>query len=98
MDIAAPNGTSILAAKEGKVVTSTYSTSAGNYVMINHGDGLYTVYMHASKLCVSVGDQVTQGQKVAEVGSTGFSTGPHLHFSVIINGTYVNPELYLPEQ
>lgn len=98
LDIAAPNGTSILAAKEGKVVTSTYSTSAGNYVMINHGDGLYTVYMHASKLCVSVGDQVTQGQKVAEVGSTGFSTGPHLHFSVIINGTYVNPELYLPEQ
>lgn len=92
LDIAAPTGVSILAAKDGVVITSAYSSSAGNYVMINHGNGLNTVYMHASKRNVKVGDKVTQGQKIAEVGSTGYSTGSHLHFGVILNGTYVNPE------
>lgn len=95
LDIAAPMGVSILAAKGGTVVTSTYSSSAGNYIMINHGDGLNTVYMHASKRVVKVGDTVSQGQKIAEVGSTGYSTGPHLHFGVIVKGNYVNPEPYL---
>lgn len=95
LDIAAPLGVSILAAKGGTVVTSTYSSSAGNYIMINHGDGLNTVYMHASKRVVKVGDTVSQGQKIAEVGSTGYSTGPHLHFGVIVKGNYVNPEPYL---
>ena len=67
----------------------------GNYVMISHGDGLYTVYMHCSKLCVSEGDEVSAGQKIAEVGSTGASTGPHLHFSVRSGGAYVSPWDYL---
>lgn len=95
LDIAAPMGTSILAAKGGTVITSTYSASAGNYIMINHGNGLNTVYMHASKRMVNVGDIVVQGQKIGEVGSTGYSTGPHLHFGVIVNGNYVDPEPYL---
>ena len=95
LDIAAPMGTSILAAKGGTVVTSTYSPSAGNYIMINHGNGLNTVYMHASKRIAKVGDTVVQGQKIAEVGSTGYSTGPHLHFGVIVKGNYVDPVPYL---
>ena len=95
IDIAAPTGVSILAAKGGTVVTSTYSPSAGNYIMISHGNGFNTVYMHASKRIVKVGDKVAQGQKIAEVGSTGYSTGPHLHFGIIVKGNYVNPEPYL---
>lgn len=92
IDIAAPIGTSINAAADGTVTVATYSPSAGNYVMVSHGNGMYTAYMHASKLCCKVGDTVTQGDKIAEVGSTGVSTGPHLHFSVIVNGEYVDPE------
>ena len=91
IDIGAPTGSDILAAAEGDVVVSTYSSSAGNYVMINHGGGVYTVYMHASKLLVSVGEHVSQGQVIAKVGSTGYSTGPHLHFGVRLNGPYVDP-------
>ena len=67
----------------------------GNYVMIDHGDGLYTIYMHASKLYVSSGDAVVSGEKIAAVGSTGRSTGNHLHFSVRLNGSYVSPWNYL---
>lgn len=95
IDIGAPTGSDILAAAEGNVVVSTYSSSAGNYVMINHGGGVYTVYMHASKLLVSVGEHVSQGQVIAKVGSTGYSTGPHLHFGVRLNGTYVDPRSYV---
>ncbi len=96
-DIAAPEGTAIYAVASGTVTTATYSSSAGNYVMINHGNGVYTAYMHASKLHCEVGDTVSQGDTIAEVGSTGVSTGPHLHISVIINGEYVDPEDYLPK-
>lgn len=96
VDIAAAQGTAIYAAKSGTVTIATYSSSAGNYIMINHGNGLYTAYMHASKLYVKVGDKVSQGQTIAAVGSTGYSTGPHLHFSVIVNGKYVDPLKYLP--
>lgn len=97
IDVAAPQGTSILAVADGTVTTATYSSSAGNYVMIKHSNGLYSVYMHSSKLYCKVGDKVSQGDKIAAVGSTGVSTGPHLHFGVIANGTYVDPELYLPK-
>lgn len=95
LDIAVPIGTPILAVAGGKVVTATYQAAAGNYVMIYHGKDTYTAYMHASKLNVSVGDVVKQGDVVAYVGSTGVSTGPHLHFGFMINGSYVNPQKYI---
>ena len=77
------------------MTTSTYSSSAGNYIVISHGNGMSTVYMHCSALYVSVGETVTQGQTIAGVGSTGYSTGNHLHFGVIKNGSYVNPLNYV---
>ena len=95
VDMAAPGGSPILAAYDGKVVASGYSPSMGNYIMIDHGDTLYTIYMHASALYVSTGDYVTRGQKIAAVGSTGRSTGNHLHFGVRLNGQYVDPMGYL---
>lgn len=95
VDMAAPSGSPILAAYDGKVVAADYSSSMGNYIMINHGDGLYTIYMHASALYVSKGQEVSKGQTIAAVGSTGRSTGPHLHFGVRKDGNYVNPWQYL---
>ena len=94
VDLAAPYGSAILASAAGVVTTSTYSKSAGNYIVIAHGNGMSTVYMHCSALLVSVGETVEQGEKIAKVGSTGFSTGNHLHFGVIKNGSYVNPLNY----
>lgn len=98
IDIAVSHGTSIVAAGAGKVVTASYSSSAGNYVMISHGDRLYTVYMHCSRLIVKKGDTVTAGQRIAYVGSTGISTGPHLHFGVSKNGSYVDPLTYVNQK
>lgn len=95
IDVGATSGSAIVAAAAGRVTTSAYSSSAGNYVVISHGGGVCTVYMHASALYVSEGETVSQGQKIAAVGSTGFSTGPHLHFGVIVNGSYVNPLNYV---
>lgn len=95
IDIGASYGADIIAAADGMVTTASYSSSAGNYVMIDHGGGLYTVYMHASSLTVSAGQTVTAGQVVAKVGSTGISTGNHLHFGVSLNGSYVSPWGYL---
>lgn len=95
VDLAAPYGSSILASASGVVTTSKYSASAGNYVVIAHGNGISTVYMHCSSLLVSVGDVVSQGDAIAKVGSTGYSTGNHLHFGVIKNGTYVDPLGYI---
>lgn len=95
LDMAAPGGSPILAAYNGKVVAADYSSSMGNYIMIDHGDSLYTIYMHASALYVSKGTEVSKGDKIAAVGSTGRSTGNHLHFSVRLNGNYVNPRNYL---
>lgn len=95
IDLAAPYGTSILAAYDGDVVAADYSPSMGNYVMINHGSGIYTIYMHASSLKVSKGQSVFKGQVIAAVGSTGRSTGNHLHFSVRQSGNYVSPWNYL---
>lgn len=95
IDIPAPSGSSIVAAADGKVVISTYSYSAGNYIMIDHGGGLTTVYMHCSQLLVKEGETVKQGQTIAKVGSTGYSTGPHLHFGVRSGGSYENPSGYV---
>ena len=95
VDIGASSGSDILAAAAGEVIISTYSYSAGNYIMINHGGGVYTVYMHCSQLLASVGQQVKQGEVIAKVGSTGYSTGPHLHFGIRTGGKYVNPLNYV---
>ena len=97
VDFAAPKGTAIYAAYDGEVVAATYSATMGNYVMINHGSGLYTIYMHASALYCSKGDVVVRGETIAAVGTTGRSTGNHLHFSVRKDGSYVSPWDYLKE-
>ena len=91
----ASSGSDIVAAAPGKVIISRYSSSAGYYISIDHGGGLCTVYMHCSKLLVNVGDVVAGGDVIAKVGSTGISTGPHLHFGVSLNGSYVSPWGYL---
>ena len=95
IDLAAPAGSAILAAYAGTVVAADYNSSMGNYIMINHGGGLYTIYMHCSALYVSKGQDVSAGTKIAAVGSTGRSTGNHLHFGVRLNGAYVSPWNYL---
>ena len=95
VDLAAPNGSPILAAYDGTVVAASYSSTMGNYIMLDHGDGLYTIYMHASALAVSKGQEVSKGDRIGSVGSTGRSTGPHLHFSVRLNGAYVSPWNYI---
>lgn len=94
-DYAAPAGTPTYAAAAGTVTIARYSPSAGNWVVINHGNGLTTKYMHHSALCVSAGQHVEKGQQIGYVGSTGQSTGPHLHFQVEEYGVAVNPDKYL---
>ncbi len=86
IDIGAPTGTPGVAAASGVVVIARYSASAGNWVVISHGNGLYTMYMHASQLLVSEGQYVNAGDTILLVGSTGWSTGPHLHFGVGVGG------------
>lgn len=95
IDIAVPSGTTVVAAASGTVTTASYQSAAGNFVMISHGNGVYTVYMHLSSIDVSVGQSVSQGQAIAQSGNTGVSTGPHLHFGVNVNGTYQNPLSYV---
>ena len=95
IDNGASAGADIIAAADGTVTAASYSSAAGNYVMIDHGGGLYTVYMHASSLLVSPGQTVSAGDVIAKVGSTGISTGSHLHFGVSLNGSYVSPWSYL---
>ena len=94
-DYAAPTGTPTYAAAAGTVVIAGWSNSAGNWVVINHGNGLVTKYMHHSSLCVSAGQYVEKGQQIGYVGSTGQSTGPHLHFQVELNGVAVSPDSYM---
>jgi len=91
IDIAANHGTSVVAADSGTVVISTYNSSFGNYIVISHGNGMNTLYAHLSSRQVSVGASVSRGQVIGLVGSTGISTGPHLHFEVHVNGSRVNP-------
>ena len=95
VDFAAPTGTPIYAAAGGTVTSAGYSGKAGNLLIINHGNGMQTYYMHCNKIYVSAGQKVEKGQNVAAVGTTGNSTGPHLHFQVMSGGTPVNPLLYL---
>lgn len=91
VDMACPAGTPIYATRGGKVTIAKNSSSAGNYVQINHGDGYSSVYMHMTRYVVSVGEYVAQGQIIGYVGNTGISHGNHLHFGISYNGTYVNP-------
>lgn len=95
IDIAAPSGASVVAASDGTVVISGYSNAYGNYIVIDHGGGISTLYGHHSSNLVSKGAVVQRGQKIAKVGSTGWSTGPHLHFEVMLNGAVQNPLNYL---
>ncbi len=97
VDLSAAKGTPIYAVKSGRVVGASFQANgAGNYVTINHGDGFTSVYMHMTHYIVSVGQQVNAGQVIGYVGSTGLSTGPHLHLGISYNGTYVNPMAYIP--
>ena len=93
-DIPAGYGAEILAAASGTVVTAGWVSGYGNYTVIDHGGGLMTAYGHQSSIAVSVGQTVTQGQVIGYVGSTGNSTGPHLHFEVYVNGATVDPKSY----
>ncbi len=91
VDIGAPYGTTFIAANDGIVTYAGWNNAYGNMVIVSHGGGITTLYAHGSEILVNVGDQVVQGTPVLKVGSTGYSTGPHAHFEVRINGEYVQP-------
>lgn len=95
VDLACNEGTSIYASRGGQVSAASYNDSMGYYVQINHGDGYKSIYMHMTRSIVSAGEYVAQGQTIGYVGSTGDSTGPHLHFGISYNGEYVNPMNYI---
>lgn len=94
-DFAADSGTAILAFADGTVLAAGEDEGYGNYMKLDHGGGYVTLYGHCSKLLVSEGERVSMGQKIALVGGTGQATGPHLHFELIRDGVYLNPEFYL---
>ena len=96
IDIPAPTGTPMYASDGGTVIYAGMSGSYGNHIKIRHNNGFVTLYAHLSSIGVKYGEQVFQGQEIGKVGSTGRSTGPHLHFEIIKNGVQVNPEAYLP--
>lgn len=93
-DFPAPSGTRVVSAGDGTVVKSAMTRAYGNYIIVSHGGGVMTAYAHLSKRSVSVGDKVSAGQKIGAVGTTGWSTGNHLHFEVIVNGSFTNPMSY----
>lgn len=95
VDIGAPMGSQFIAANDGIVTYAGWNTAYGNMVIVDHGGGITTLYAHGSEILVSVGDTVYQGNPVLKVGSTGYSTGPHAHFEVRINGEYVEPLDYI---
>ncbi len=95
LDIGVASGSKIVAANAGKVIKAAWNNSYGYMVMVDHGGGIVTLYAHNSQLKVKTGDIVTRGQTIALSGSTGASTGPHLHFEVRVNGEYKNPKSYL---
>lgn len=95
LDIAAKSGTEIKAVADGTITCASYEGSYGNLVKIDHGNGVETWYGHTSKMYVKVGQEVKAGEIIAAVGSTGNSTGPHLHLEIRINGEHINPQNYL---
>lgn len=96
IDMACAQGTPIYATRAGTVTRAAFQAGgAGNYVSINHGDGFASIYMHMTHYVVSAGQTVSAGQLIGYVGSTGLSTGPHLHFGISYAGTYVNPLAYI---
>ena len=95
LDVAVPRGRPIKAAAQGKILATGDYFFNGKTVFIDHGNGLISMYCHLDRIDVQSGDQVTQGQRVGLAGSTGRSSGPHLHWSVVLNGTMVDPELFL---
>jgi murein DD-endopeptidase MepM/ murein hydrolase activator NlpD len=95
IDFPAPTGTPIIAAAGGVVTAAEYHPQFGNMIEIDHGNEIVTRYAHASKLLVNVGDIVQRGQHVADIGSTGRSTGPHLHFEVLVRGMRQDPHKFL---
>ncbi len=98
LDIGVAEGTPIFAVRAGTVTTATYNDSAGNYVTIDHADGFRSIYMHMAAYIVSAGQEVAAGQVIGYVGSTGESTGPHLHIGISYNGVYLDPQGYLTYQ
>jgi murein DD-endopeptidase MepM/ murein hydrolase activator NlpD len=95
LDLAAPTGTPIKAAMDGRVVTLGFNSVYGKYIIMSHGNGFQTLYAHMNATSVGQGAYVQQGAKIGEVGSTGYSTGPHLHFGIFKNGKAVNPLEFL---
>ena len=95
VDIAAPMGTDVYCSAQGKVIFAGQKSGYGNCVIIEHGNGLATLYGHLSKILVDANQQVKIGDVIAKVGSTGRSTGPHLHYEVRKNNTPINPKLFL---
>ncbi len=95
IDISAPIGANFIAANDGVVAKAEYNTAYGNMVLINHGGGVSTLYAHGSEIMCEVGQEVKRGDVILKVGSTGYSTGPHAHFEVRINGQYQNPLPYI---
>ena len=96
IDIDGDKEAAILAAADGTVEEAEYSAKKGYYLRIRHGNGLETLYAHCSSLLAEEGDSVSAGEQVAVMGSTGYSTGPHCHFEVLVNGQSVDPLSYLP--
>lgn len=94
MDFGVPSGTPVHAMADGEVIIAKYSSGYGNYIVINHGSGISTLYAHNSRLLVSVGDKVKGGQVISKSGNTGYSTGPHCHFEVRKDGTPIDPAPY----
>ena len=95
VDIGAPTGANFIAANDGIVVKSEYNTAYGRMVIIDHGGGISTLYAHGSEFLVEVGQTVKRGDAVLKVGSSGYSTGPHAHFEVRINGVVTDPMPYI---